>query len=156
MQLDLTPGVLVAPEFARAVDTDGSETISASETAALVDLVTSTLELRVDGQVVPLAVTRQACPAYDLLAAAGGVVTVELTASLPSGSRNVVFTDEYNPGRTTVQMGVLVADADADPAPWPPSRTPTAGGRSRSRSRPPGRERQRLPIRRVRRRTPVT
>ncbi|WP_322749860.1 MULTISPECIES: nickel/cobalt transporter [unclassified Frankia] len=112
VQLDLTPGVLVAPAFARAIDTDGNQTISAGETAAHVDLVTSTLQLRVDGQAVPLTVTRRTYPAYDLPAAAGGAVTIELSAGLAPGSRYVVLTDGYSPGRTTVQMDVLVAGAD--------------------------------------------
>ncbi|MFF4250687.1 hypothetical protein ACFY1L_05700 [Streptomyces sp. NPDC001663] len=113
VQLDLTPGVLVAPAFARAVDTNGDRQLSADEKTAQVELVASALRLRVNGRTVPLTVTGSAYPAYELLAAAGGTVTVELAAVLPEGSRDVVFTDEYAPpGRTTVQMDVLVADAD--------------------------------------------
>ncbi len=112
VQLDLTPGVLVAPAFARAIDTDGNQTISVGEEAAHVDLVTSTLQLRVDGQAVPLTVTGRTYPGYDLLTAAGGAVTIELSAGVAPGSRNVVLTDGYSPGRTTVQMDVLVAGAD--------------------------------------------
>ncbi|MGW0943276.1 HoxN/HupN/NixA family nickel/cobalt transporter [Streptomyces sp. NPDC002623] len=113
VQLDLTPGVLVAPAFARAVDTNGDRQLSADEKTAQVELVASALRLRVNGRTVPLTVTGSAHPAYELLAAAGGTVTVELAAVLPEGSRDVVFTDEYAPpGRTTVQMDVLVADAD--------------------------------------------
>ncbi|MGI5290569.1 nickel/cobalt transporter [Nonomuraea polychroma] len=113
VQLDLTPGALVAPAFAQAVDTDGDQKISARETAAHVDLVTSALNLRVDGRTVPLTVTGQTYLPYELLAAAGGAVTIKLTADLPGDARTVVFTDGYRPGgSTTVQMNVLVAASD--------------------------------------------
>ncbi|MEE1765131.1 HoxN/HupN/NixA family nickel/cobalt transporter [Streptomyces sp. SP18BB07] len=113
VQLDLTPGVLVAPAFARAVDTNGDHRFGADEEAAHVELVTSALQLRVNGRTVPLTVTRSAYPSYHLLAAAGGTVTVELAAVLPTGSHDIAFTDGYAPpGRTTVQMDVLVAEVD--------------------------------------------
>ncbi|MFI7709387.1 hypothetical protein [Nonomuraea sp. NPDC049480] len=115
IQLDLTPGVLVAPAFAQTIDTNGNHTLSTTETTAHADQVTSKLALRVDGRAVPLTITKRTYPAYDLLAAAGGAVTLDLTADLPSGTRNIVFTNNYNPGRTTVQMDVLVAAADPAP-----------------------------------------
>ncbi|GII00077.1 hypothetical protein [Planobispora takensis] len=115
VELDLTPGVLVAPAFARTVDADGDETITAGEAAAHAAPVTSALDLRVDGRAVPLILTGRVYPAYRLLAAAGGAVTVELIATLPPGARSVVLTDRYRPGRTTVQMNALVAKTDPAP-----------------------------------------
>ncbi|GAT69818.1 putative high-affinity nickel transporter [Planomonospora sphaerica] len=115
VQLDLTPGALVAPAFARSIDADGDRTITAGEAAAHAALVGSTLGLRVDGRAVPLALAERTYPAYRLLAAAGGTVTIELAAPLPPGARSIVFTDRYAPGRTTVQTNALVADADPAP-----------------------------------------
>ncbi|GAA3152793.1 hypothetical protein GCM10010466_49740 [Planomonospora alba] len=115
VQLDLTPGALVAPAFARSIDADGDRTITAGEAAAHAALVGSTLGLRVDGRAVPLALAERTYPAYRLLAAAGGTVTIGLAAPLPPGARSIVFTDRYAPGRTTVQTNALVADADPAP-----------------------------------------
>lgn len=110
IQLDLTPGVLVAPAFARTVDTDGDGKFGSAETAAHVRRVASALEVRVDGRAVALKVTGSTYPPYELLAAAGGSVSVEALADLPAGARAVTFTNGYAPGsRTTVQEDVLVA-----------------------------------------------
>ncbi|MEU0426190.1 hypothetical protein ABZ235_21775 [Streptomyces canus] len=116
VELAITPGVLVAPTFAKSVDTDGDKVLDAREQAAHLDRVTSALALRVDGQEVKLAVTGSEYAEYALLAAAGGAVRVDLTAELPSsdGLGQVVFTNDYDPGvRTTVQADVLVAAVDA-------------------------------------------
>ncbi|MGW2822678.1 DUF3500 domain-containing protein [Streptomyces sp. NPDC001443] len=48
VELDLTPGVLLAPTFARTVDSDHDHRISDRETAAHIHRVVSTLRLRVD------------------------------------------------------------------------------------------------------------
>ncbi|SHN34541.1 nickel/cobalt transporter [Cryptosporangium aurantiacum] len=112
VELVVTPGVLVAPAFVRSLDTDGDRALSVAETSAHVRTAASTLRLRVDGAVVPLTVTGHAHSEYALLAAGGGTVTLEATAPLPAGARNVVLTDGYRPGRTAVQMDVLVAKDD--------------------------------------------
>ncbi|MER6952401.1 MULTISPECIES: sulfite exporter TauE/SafE family protein [unclassified Streptomyces] len=110
VQLDLTPGVLVAPAFARTVDTDGNGEFGSAETAAHMRRVTSALEVHVDGRAVALKVTGSTYPPYELLAAAGGAVSVEAVAALPAGARAVTFINAYDPGaRTTVQEDVLVA-----------------------------------------------
>lgn len=111
VELDLTPGVLAAPAFAAAVDTHRNRTISAAEEAWYVAGVASQLTLRIDGVTAPLTVTGHTMAPYALLAAAGGAVSVTLTAPLPAGARSVVFTDAYDPGRSTVQLDVLVAPA---------------------------------------------
>ena len=109
VRLDLTPGVLVAPQFARAVDTDGDGTLAAEEVDAHVAAVQSAVTAQVDGRPVDLAVVRQSYPPVDLLAAGGGTVTLEWTGELPADAHQVVFTDRYEPGgRLAVQMSVLV------------------------------------------------
>jgi ABC-type nickel/cobalt efflux system permease component RcnA len=109
VQLDLTPGVLVAPQFARVVDVDGNGTLSPAEIDAHVAAVRSALSARVDGRVVELAVTEHRYPPVALLAAGGGTVTVLLAADLPAGAQQVELTDRYDPGPSTVQMSVLLA-----------------------------------------------
>lgn len=114
IQLYLIPGTTAAPGFAKAIDTDGDETISAAESAAHLRLVESTLGLRVDGQAVPLARTEHAYPAYDVLAAGGGTVLIELEAALPEGGTSIAFTDDYAPGRTIVQLDALAGPVDLE------------------------------------------
>jgi nickel/cobalt transporter (NicO) family protein len=113
VRLDLTPGVLVAPQFARTVDTDGDGTLTTAEVDAHVAAVQSAVTAQVDGRPVDLTVARQSYPPVHLLAAGGGTVTLEWTGALPADAHEVVFTDRYEPGgRPAVQMSVLVP---ADP-----------------------------------------
>ncbi|MEV4508492.1 hypothetical protein AB0K00_05995 [Dactylosporangium sp. NPDC049525] len=112
VELDLTPRVLVAPAFAADVDTGRNRAISAQEEAWFVAGVASALTLRVDGATVPLTVTGHTVAPYQLLAAAGGAVTITLTAPLPAGARSIEFHDAFDPGRSTVQQDVLVAPTD--------------------------------------------
>ncbi|NEC88510.1 nickel/cobalt transporter [Streptomyces sp. SID12501] len=120
VQLVLIPGVLVAPAFAKALDTDGDARLGADETAAHAQRVMSALGLKAGGQAVPLELTRSTYADYALLAAAGGAVTLDLTATLPSGGDSVTFTNRYDPpgtSPTTVQANVLVpAGEPAEPA----------------------------------------
>jgi nickel/cobalt exporter len=120
IELALTPGVLVAPAFAEALDTDGDGKLDADEMAAHARRVASALGLEADGQAVPLELTKATYADYALLASAAGAVTLDLTATLPSGSSGVTFTNRYDPpgsSATTVQANVLVpAGASAEPA----------------------------------------
>ena len=75
VQLDLTPGVLVGPQFARTVDADGDGAASPAELDAHVAAVRSAVTATVDGVPVELAVTDTAYPPTELLAAAGGTVS---------------------------------------------------------------------------------
>jgi ABC-type nickel/cobalt efflux system permease component RcnA len=109
VQLDLVPGVLVAPQFARVVDVDGNGTLTPAEVDTHVAAVRSALTARVDGRVVELAVTEHRYPPVALLAAGGGTVTVLLAADLPAQAQWVELTDRYDPGPSTVQMSVLLA-----------------------------------------------
>jgi nickel/cobalt exporter len=115
VQLDLTPGVLVAPQFARALDTDADGALGTAEIDAHVQAVQSAVTAQVDGRSVGLTLTEHRYPPLDLLAAGGGTITLVWAVPLPAGAQQVRFTDRYQPGgRTTVQMSVLVA---SDPIP---------------------------------------
>jgi ABC-type nickel/cobalt efflux system permease component RcnA len=109
VQVDLVPGVLVAPQFTGLVDLDGDGTFTPAEVDAHVAAVRSALTARVDGRVVELAVTEHRYPPVALLAAGGGTVTVLFAADLPAGAQRVELTDRYDPGPSTVQMSVLLA-----------------------------------------------
>jgi hypothetical protein len=115
VRLDLTPGTLIASQFARALDTDGDGALNPVETEAVSTDVQRNVVASVDGVPVDLTPIRHTFPALDLLAAGGGTITLEWTAPLPAGAHEVAFTDDYAPGgRTTVQMSVYVP---SDPVP---------------------------------------
>ena len=118
VRLDLTPGVLVAPQFARLLDADSDGVLSPAEIDAHAAAVQAAVGARIDGAPAVLTMTGHTYPPLNLLAAGGGVISIEWTAALPAGAQQVVFTDGYVPaGRTTVQMSVLVP---SDPVPLGP------------------------------------
>ncbi len=115
VQLDLTPGVLVGPEFARTVDADSDGTASAAELDAHVAALRSAVTATVDGAPVDLVVTGRSYPPTELLTAAGGTISLTMTAPLSAGVHQLALTDTYDPGiKSTVQMSVLVPP---DPVP---------------------------------------
>ena len=101
--------MLVGPQFARTVDTDGDGAASPAELDAHVAAVRSAVTATVDGVPVDLAVTDTTYPPIALLAAAGGTVSLTMTAPVSADARRLAITDTYDPGiRSTVQMSVLV------------------------------------------------
>lgn len=127
VELELTPGVLVAPQFARTLDTDGDGTLGTAEIDAHVAAVGAAVSARVDGGPVALTPAEHRYPPLDLLAAGGGTITLTWTVAVPADARQVTVTDTYEPGgRTTVQQSVLVAPG---PIPLGPI-THSDGGRT--------------------------
>ena len=114
VELDLSPGELVGPAVAAALDTDHDEQLSQHEIAVAAGAVHHGLSLSVDGHTVPLTAASRSYPSYALTAAGGGVATLLLSADLPPGSRRVVLVDDYDPGvKTSVQMSVLLPGVQA-------------------------------------------
>ena len=63
VELDLSPGVLVAPQVLPQLDTDGDQQIADAESQAYVDTILRDVVLQVDGQPLALAVTKIDMPA---------------------------------------------------------------------------------------------
>jgi nickel/cobalt exporter len=110
VQIDIVAGALVAPGFARSLDTDGDRRLSAAETSAHDVRVTEALALATDGAPAGLTVTGSSYPPFALLSAGGGVITVRATAPLPETTGAFAVTDGYlAEQKTRIQMSVLVA-----------------------------------------------
>ncbi|BBH70388.1 hypothetical protein ACTI_70730 [Actinoplanes sp. OR16] len=110
VQVDIVAGALVAPGFARSLDTDGDRRLSASETSAHDARVEAALALATDGAPAELAVTASTYPPFDLLSAGGGVITIRASAPLPESTGAFAITDRYlTEQKTRIQMSVLVA-----------------------------------------------
>ncbi|SDM51546.1 HoxN/HupN/NixA family nickel/cobalt transporter [Allokutzneria albata] len=118
IQLDLTPGVLVAPRFSAELDINGDGRLDAGEVDTHAAAVRSALHAKADDKPLTLTLTDRRYPPLELLRAGGGVITVVLTAPLPAGAGTVTFTDNYEPGTTsTVQMSVLTGIPPLDLGP---------------------------------------
>ncbi|MEU4694033.1 hypothetical protein [Actinoplanes sp. NPDC023714] len=110
VQVDIVPGALVAPGFARSLDGDGDRVLSDAEIAAHDGRVEAALALATDGAPAELSVTGSSYPPYDLLAAGGGAITVRATAPLAASTGAFAITDGYiAEQKTRIQMSVLVA-----------------------------------------------
>ncbi|XVU29885.1 hypothetical protein ACQPZJ_23195 [Actinoplanes sp. CA-054009] len=107
VEIDIVPGALVSAAFARSLDEDGDRTLSPREMAGHTGALRAASGVRVDERTEKLTVTSVSYPAYDLLEAGGGTITVRATAPLPAGSRKVAFQNDYQPGQpSVVQMSV--------------------------------------------------
>ncbi len=116
VELDLTPGVLVAPQVLREIDTDSNKQISAAETRAYAAHVLGGLLLRLDGQERPLSVTQVEMPAYLALQAGYGLIRIFTTAALPGplqGTQHLFYSNTYHPTAAVYQVNAFVASGAA-------------------------------------------
>ncbi len=111
VELDLSPGVLVAPEILPQLDPDGDEQISEAEGQAYVAGVLDKVLLQVDGQPLALAVTKIDMPVYLNIQAGYGTIRVFTMATLAtglSGTHQIVYTNNYAPTGSAYQVNTFV------------------------------------------------
>jgi hypothetical protein len=84
VELDLSPGVLVAPQALVELDADGNQHISEAEGQAYADAVLRSVVLEVDGQPVALQITKIDMPEYLAIQAGYGTIRVFTEAPLES------------------------------------------------------------------------
>lgn len=116
LELDLTPGVLVAPQLLPAIDTDGNEQISDAEGQAYADTVLRDLLLQVDGERLILSPTRVDVPTYLNLQAGYGTFRVFANAALPDSmtdTHQILYSNGYAPPGATYQVNAFVDKGDA-------------------------------------------
>ena len=103
IDLELTAGVQVAPDFVTVIDSDGDGQISKTEADAHAAVVLSTLMLKIDGQRVATRLVDSTYPDEALMAAGGGTIVLAVTAdAAPTGStRMVTVANAYAPASTT-------------------------------------------------------
>ena len=79
-----------------AVCPGASTTASATATGSVA--VQAAVAAQVDGRTVPLTLVTHTYPPADLLAAAGGTITLERTSGLPADAHQVSFVDRCGTG----------------------------------------------------------
>ena len=114
VELDLTPGVLVAPQILPQLDTNSDEQISEAEGRAYVTTVLRSVVLQVDGKPLPLTTDKLELPSYLNLQAGYGTIRVFTTATLPAGmtgTHQLAYQNNYAPAGSIYQVNALLDQA---------------------------------------------
>ena len=114
VELDLTPGVLVAPQLLPQLDTNGDQQLSVAEGRAYVTTVLRAVVLQVDGEPLPLTVSKLELPAYLNLQAGYGTIRVFTTAALPAdmtGAHQLAYQNNHAPAGSLYQVNALLDKA---------------------------------------------
>src|SRR5829696_9060245 len=85
LELNLTPGVLVAPEMVALIDTDGDGEISETEGEAYANDVLRDISLEVDGEPQTLTFVDSSFPTPLDMSAGMGTISLQVAAEAPEG-----------------------------------------------------------------------
>jgi ABC-type nickel/cobalt efflux system permease component RcnA len=111
VELDLSPGVLVASHVLQGLDTNADQQISDAESQTYVDAVLHQIELQVDGQPLALQVTKIQMPPYLTIQAGYGTIRIFTTAALPdgmTGTHSIYYRNNYTPTGAAYQVNAFV------------------------------------------------
>lgn len=111
VELDLTPGVLVAPQALVELDPDGDQEITDAEGRAYVDTILSQVVLQVDGEPMTLSITKIEMPTYLNIQAGYGTIRVFTTATLSdgtTGAHQISYANDYAPTGSAYQVNTFV------------------------------------------------
>ncbi|HEX5749687.1 MAG TPA: hypothetical protein VFZ09_25880 [Archangium sp.] len=98
LELDMSPGTLVAGQVARFIDADGDQHLSEVEQRAYIDALLEDLSLSVDGQALTLVLADARFPSASVLAAGEAQMNFTFTARLPAletGQHRMVFRNDH-------------------------------------------------------------
>ena len=101
LELNLTPGVLVAPEVVALIDADGDREISEAEGEAYAnDYVLRDIALEVDGETQPLTILDGSFPTPLDMSAGLGTIRLHVAAEAPEGvpgNHSLSFRNDHQP-----------------------------------------------------------
>ena len=100
LELNLTPGVLVAPEMVALIDTDGDGEISETEGEAYSNEVLRDVSLEVDGEPQPLTLTSSQFPTPLDMSAGMGMIRLQIAAGWPAatpGEHQLYYRNDHQP-----------------------------------------------------------
>jgi hypothetical protein len=116
LEMDLTPGTVVADRVIREIDSDRNGALSRAEQQAYIRRVLDALTLRVDDS-PPLRLQLQASsfPDPELLRAGDGAIVIRSTADisrLPTGPHRLVFDNRNDPANSVYLANALRPEGD--------------------------------------------
>ncbi len=108
VELDLTPGVSVAPQIFAMVDRDGDAHVSPLEIEGYARRVLQDLSLQIDGRLSSLTLVRAESPSWDEFREGLGTIRVEAftDAAFRKGRHQVVYVNAHEPA-----IGVYLVNA---------------------------------------------
>ena len=116
VEVDISPGVLVAPEVLARLDTDGDQQLGDTEGRAYLDTILPNLVLQVDGQPLILAITKIEMPTYLTIQAGYGTIRLFTTATLPggmTGTHTTAYRNTHAPTGAAYQVNTFVEQGTA-------------------------------------------
>jgi len=115
VELDLTPGVLVAPQVLLQLDPDDDQQISDAEGQAYVDAMLRNVVLQTDGKLLALAITKIDMPAYLNIQAGYGTIRIFTTATggllgaaSMTGTHQIYYKNNFAPTGAVYQVNAFV------------------------------------------------
>ena len=116
LELDLTPGVAMAPEIIAIIDRDADAAISSEEARAYGQAVMSDVRLTLNGRAVDVTLDRVEVPSGADLRAGLGTIAVRASGSvdrLGAGRHSLQFQNNHRPDGAAYLINALAPD---DPA----------------------------------------
>ena len=111
VELNLTPGVLLAPQLLPLLDPDGDQQITDSEGQTYVDALINDLVLQVDGEPLALTVTKVAMPPHLNIQAGYGTIRVFAAGPLRAeltGTHQIDYRNSFAPPGSIYQVNAFV------------------------------------------------
>jgi len=83
IELDLTPGMAVAPAIVAGIDRDRNGSVDAGEGQAYAERVVSDIQLELDGRPLPVQLIGRSFPPVSAMLGGEGSIRLQLTATVP-------------------------------------------------------------------------
>ena len=115
VEVDATPGVLLAPDVLTQIDTNGDGTLSDAESRAYVQTIVDALQLSVDGTPLTLSVTKIEMPSSLNIQAGYGLIRIYTSADLPASATaagataSLSYVNGYTPTGAMYQVNTFTS-----------------------------------------------
>jgi hypothetical protein len=109
IELDLTPGIAIAPGVLAEIDRSGDGVVADDEAHAYAAHVLGGIQLEIDGRPLPLALVSRRFPAVQSMVNGEGTIRLALTAAMPplrAGDHRVFYRNDHRR-----DIGVYLANA---------------------------------------------
>jgi hypothetical protein len=114
LELDLTPGISIAPQIIALIDADADGSVSGAEMDAYVRQVMREVTLRIDGRRSPLRLTRATFPAWADVREGVGTIRLEAVAAASvatAGMHRIALENAHQPATSVYLVNALKPSA---------------------------------------------